>query len=32
MYACFIEDLAVPDHPLRPLLDADALAIWKQWE
>jgi hypothetical protein len=32
VYACFIENLAAPDHPLRPLLNADALSIWKQWE
>ena len=30
--ACFIENLAKPQHPLRSLLTGQALAIWEQWE
>ena len=29
---CFLENLAAPDHPLKPYLIGDALRYWQQWE
>jgi hypothetical protein len=29
---CFLENLAQPDHPLRSLLEGEALHYWKRWE
>jgi hypothetical protein len=28
---CFLENLAAPGHPLRPLLRGDALTHWIEW-
>jgi hypothetical protein len=30
--SCFLESLASPSHPIRPLLGRKALAFWKQCE
>jgi hypothetical protein len=29
---CFLENLASPAHPMKPLLRGPALACWEQWE
>jgi hypothetical protein len=29
---CFLENLASPEHPMKPLLHGQALAYWKKWE
>ena len=29
---CFLENVAVPDHPLRSHLQGEALAFWERWE
>jgi hypothetical protein len=29
---CFLENLASPMHPMKPLLRGQALTCWEQWE